>query len=227
MPNRILRPWLDSEAVNSLSDAAEIFFVRLIMAADDCGRFYGAPVLLKSYLYPLKNKRVADIPRWVAECVNAGLIADYEVDGKRYLEIVNFNQPEPHGESSFPAMDDVHRSREKEKSSSPTTPSLEEVERRTNKSARTRKRDKIFFAYEGDGKIHGITQWQLQYWIESFPGINVEDELKKASSWLDGNRKYRKYDVKRFLVNWLIKAQDQAKNRAAKNEPPERDYTGL
>ena len=75
MPNRILRPWVDSEAVNSLTEAGEVFFIRLIMCADDYGRFYGSPQLLKSYLYPLKDKRVADISRLIAECVKAGLIA--------------------------------------------------------------------------------------------------------------------------------------------------------
>jgi len=103
MPNRILRPWVDSEAVNSLSDAAEVFFVRLIQCADDYGRFYGTPMLLKSYLYPLKDKRVADITRWIAECVKAGLIADYEVSGKRYLEILKFNQRTRAMGSKFPA----------------------------------------------------------------------------------------------------------------------------
>ena len=226
MPDRILRSWIDSETVNSLSDAAEVFFVRLIMSADDEGRFYGDPKLLKSYLYPLKKKRVADIPHWIAECVNAGLIVEYEVNGKRYLQILNFGQPEPHEASHFPPMDDVHRLRGNEKISSPTTPSLEEIGRKPSNSAHARKRDKIFFAYEGDGKIHGITERQLQYWIDMLPGINVEEELKKASSWLDANRKCRKYDVKRFLVNWLLKAQDQAK-RGNPNTKPPKDYTGL
>jgi len=225
MPNRILRPWLDSEAVNSLSDAAEVFFVRLIMSADDYGRFHGAPILLKSYLYPLKKKRVSDIPHWIAECVNAGLIVEYEVNGKRYLQIVNFSQPEPHEASLFPSPDDAQGSREKEKGS-PPHPLSKEVERRVNSSnsARTRKREKIYFDYEGDGKLHGITREQLDYWIQQLPAIDVEEELRRASSWLDGNRRNRKYDVKRFLVNWLLKAQDRAKQTFNRDT---KDYTGL
>ena len=88
----MLRPWTDSEAVNSLSDAGEVFFVRLIQCADDYGRFHGSPALLKAYLYPLKDKRVADMTRLVAECERAGLIASYEVNGKRYIEIRKFGQ---------------------------------------------------------------------------------------------------------------------------------------
>ncbi len=92
MPNRVLRPWLDSEAMNSLSESAEVFYVRLIMAADDYGCYHGSPQLLKSYLYPLKDKRVADISRLIAECVKAGVLAEYEVSGKRYLKIIKFRQ---------------------------------------------------------------------------------------------------------------------------------------
>jgi hypothetical protein len=177
----------------------------------------------------LKNKRVADIPRWIAECVNAGLIADYEVDGKRYLEIVNFNQPEPHGESSFPPSHDdqvchgVSPLKKAERKFSPLASPLLKPNKE-NKQQRVRACEKIFFAYEGDGKIHGITEEQLKYWVEMYPGLNVEEELRRASAWLDANRKNRKYDVKRFLVNWLGKAQDRA--RVQKTEP-EKDYTGL
>lgn len=106
MPNRILRPWHDSEAVNSLSDAAEVFFVRLIQAADDFGRFHGSPQLLKSYLFPLKDKRIADITRWIAECEKAGLIAEYEVSGRRYIEIRKFGQRMRVKQSKFPAPSD-------------------------------------------------------------------------------------------------------------------------
>ena len=70
--------------------------------------------------------------------------------------------------------------------------------------------EKIFFDYNGDAKIHGITEQQLKLWKENFPAINVETELKSASAWLDANRKNRKTDVKRFLVNWLKRSQDRA-----------------
>ena len=70
--------------------------------------------------------------------------------------------------------------------------------------------EKIFFDYDGDARIHGITQQQLDLWKENFPAVDVETELKSASAWLDGNRKNRKTDVKRFLVNWLKRQQDRA-----------------
>ena len=273
MPNRILRPWLDSEAVNSLNDAEEVFFIRLIMAADDFGRFYGTPQLLKSYLYPLKDKRTADMPRLVAACEKAGMIASYEVSGRRYIQILKFKQQVRTAESKFPepppeilarcetskkrgatakqmqsecvANDMQMRSKceadEQQTQSNCTRNTETETNTKTDKmdselhsssitpepgkpgspGRRNPPAERLFFDYDNDRKIHGITPELLAYWREMYPALDVESELKKASTWLDGNRKNRKTDLKRFLVNWLNKAQDRAPRRLPEdiNEP--------
>lgn len=88
MPNRVLKDYTDSEAVNRLSWAAEAFFIRLIIKADENGIFAGNELLLKSRLYPLKNGvRVADISRWIAECEKAGLIRVCESKGMPFLQV--------------------------------------------------------------------------------------------------------------------------------------------
>ena len=93
MPNRILRDWTDSEAVDNLSVFAERFFTRLIMKADDFGRYSANLKLLKSTLFPLKNDiRETDIARWITECKTTGLIALYNVSSKDYMQINNFKQ---------------------------------------------------------------------------------------------------------------------------------------
>lgn len=76
----------------------------------------------------------------------------------------------------------------------------------------------IWFDYEGDCRIHGITQEQLALWKENFPAVDVEQELRSASAWLDGNRTNRKYNVSRFLVNWLSRTQDRAKRISPQNQ---------
>lgn len=93
MPNRILRDWTDSFAVDLLSPGAEIFFVRLIMKVDDFGRFSADPRLLKANLFPLKaDLRETDIARWLTECEDSGVIVIYKVAIKTFLQITNFNQ---------------------------------------------------------------------------------------------------------------------------------------
>ena len=96
MPNRILREAiLDSEAVNSLTGHAELFYRRLMSVVDDFGRFDARPAVLRSRLYPLRIETVreADISRWIAECEKAGLIALYEVGGRHYLLFHKLGEP--------------------------------------------------------------------------------------------------------------------------------------
>lgn len=105
MPNRILREGiLDSEAVCSLSFQAEVFYRRLMSVVDDFGRFDGRVSVLRSRLYPLQVDKVreADIPRWIAECEKAGLIALYSVSGKQYILFRKLGTPRAK-ESKFPA----------------------------------------------------------------------------------------------------------------------------
>ena len=74
-----------------------------------------------------------------------------------------------------------------------------------------KKHEQLFFDYDGDSRIHGITAEQIGRWHEQFPALEIEAELKAASAWLDGNRKNRKTDLRRFLTNWLIRTQERAR----------------
>jgi hypothetical protein len=108
VPNRILRDWTDSFAVNELDAQEERFFVRLIMKADDYGRFHADPRLLKANLFPLlPDIRETDISRWTAACEKAGLIRCYvDAKSRRFLEIQNFQQRMRQKTASrFPAPD--------------------------------------------------------------------------------------------------------------------------
>lgn len=105
MPNRILRDGiLSSEAMASLSWAAEVFYRRLMSVVDDHGRFHGLPKLIRAACYPLQIDKVsdADIGKWLTECVTAALVSVYPaVDGKRYIQIEKFGQ-QVRSKSKFP-----------------------------------------------------------------------------------------------------------------------------
>ena len=80
MPVRMLREGiLDSEAVNSLSAEAEVFYRRLMSVVDDYGRFDARPAVLRSRLYPIKIDAVfeVDVAKWLADCCRAGLVRTY------------------------------------------------------------------------------------------------------------------------------------------------------
>ncbi len=103
MPNRVLRDWTASDRIDRLSMEAEVFFTRLIMKADDFGLYYGNPKLLNSALFPLKDFENSKVSKWLAECVNSGIVRKYSVDGKDYIQIPGFDQRLRIMKSKFPA----------------------------------------------------------------------------------------------------------------------------
>lgn len=114
MPNRMLRPWINSDKINGLSVYAERFFTRLIMVVDDYGCFYADSRLLKANLFPLllDSIREADLLRWVAECHKAGLIVLYESNNKQYLQIIDFRQRLDKARAKYPLPPKQNDSRE-------------------------------------------------------------------------------------------------------------------
>jgi hypothetical protein len=71
---------------------------------DDYGRFDARPAILRTACYPLQIDRIreADISRSLSEVKRAGLIALYEVNGKPFLEMLDFRQQVRAKESKWP-----------------------------------------------------------------------------------------------------------------------------
>lgn len=107
MPNRILREgWLDSDRAAALSYGAECQFVRLLLVADDFGRFDGRLSVIRARCWPLRREiEDAVIVGWLEELSAAGLASLYLVHGKPYLEIPNFRQRTRAQKSKFPGLD--------------------------------------------------------------------------------------------------------------------------
>jgi hypothetical protein len=95
MPDRIVRAGiLTSENVNKLTPTAEVFYRRLMNVVDDYGRYDGRAAILRAVLYPLQLPKVSepDIVRWISETSETGLVRQYMVEGRPYLELVKFGQ---------------------------------------------------------------------------------------------------------------------------------------
>jgi len=104
MSNRIIRDWTDSEKIESLTWKAEVFFTRLIMKADDFGRYHANPKLLKASIFPLKDIDPYEVSTLLEECEKADLLKSYQKDGRQYLQIKNFGQRLRIMRSKFPEM---------------------------------------------------------------------------------------------------------------------------
>lgn len=90
MPNRwIKEAYLASSRVNAVAPEARDCWVRLLVVADDHGLYHGNPQLVASRCYPLKPdaRKCAQL---LAELDSAHLILRYVVDGKQYLQILQW-----------------------------------------------------------------------------------------------------------------------------------------
>lgn len=110
MPNRLIREgFLDSEPVNKLTDPAECFFHRLMLAADDAGRMDGRVDILRSRLFPLDlGRRASDVEKQLEETVKEGLVIPYTWDSRPFLQCSKWQRCSPCATSKFPWKDGSH-----------------------------------------------------------------------------------------------------------------------
>ena len=104
MATRVVRDgMLTSERIDALSPLAELFYRRIQQVADDHGRYFANPKLVRSAAYPLRTDTttLADISAWLGECESAGLVVTYAAKGTKYLEILDFGQ-RVQSKSKFP-----------------------------------------------------------------------------------------------------------------------------
>lgn len=102
----MLRDWTDSQKFDGISAESERLFVRLIMKADDFGRYYAETRLLKAHCFPLSDKlRTNDLDRWLNDLSTRQLILRYETRGRKYLAIVNYGQRLKQSRAKFPQPD--------------------------------------------------------------------------------------------------------------------------
>ncbi len=89
MPNRIIKESIcTSDTVDELSWFEECFFYRLIVNCDDYGRMDARPQILKSRLFPLKERlAIKDVKDALEKLAAAGCVVLYECDGRPYLQL--------------------------------------------------------------------------------------------------------------------------------------------
>ena len=93
MPNRILKESIcTSEQINELSAFEEVVFYRLMVNADDYGRFDGRIPILRSRLFPLKDIRDQQIEEALRKLSTVDLVDLYEVGGKPIVSLTGWER---------------------------------------------------------------------------------------------------------------------------------------
>lgn len=99
---RTIKPefWTDS-SVGEVSPIARLLFIATWNFADDHGGLDRSAKQLKAQAFPYDS---IDCEPLVQELLNAGLMAEYEVDGKKYLHIKGFDKHQKVERKSLPRV---------------------------------------------------------------------------------------------------------------------------
>lgn len=213
MPNRVLRDWTTSEAIDGLSVHAEVFFTRLIMKADDYGNYTGNHKLLKAALFPLRDVMINEIDKWIEECAKVGIIKKYTSEGKDFIHIPNFGQRLRAMKSSYPTFDshtsDIGRPETKRN----------EVETESETETNACDFDDLF--------LKAFDEITCESYMRAFRGIDLGAELQKFRIKCDNDKpKYYGRDVGGLRTAFQYQLQNLRKNGTSKDKRTEH-LTGL
>lgn len=221
---------MESERVNALTPNAELFYRRLMSVVDDFGRYSANPTLLRANCYPLKLDSVKEdsIKKHLTECADAGLIVLYTVADKTYLEMQDFRQQMRAKESKYPPPDGCMRSRcaaddVQTLSNEHLDGDGDGVEDDISSERLTHSEPNLqlseFQIPLNDGSEYAVAAQTLQEWVQSFPAVDVGQELREMRAWSLANKAKRKTKrgVEAFVVRWLQKAQDTPSRRRDDN----------
>ena len=111
MPNRIIKESIrGSDDLASVSPEAERLFWRLVVTADDFGRFDARPktIIGQCLTAFLGNINAQQVNGWLHELEGAGLIRLYIVEGRPYLVLTKWDKHQRRRakDSKFPSPDD-------------------------------------------------------------------------------------------------------------------------
>lgn len=89
---RTIKPeFQQSASMGRVSREARLTFILLWPQCDDAGRARADSRMLASLLFPYDDDAVGMIDRWLSELENENCIVRYEVEGKNYVQIVNWD----------------------------------------------------------------------------------------------------------------------------------------
>ncbi len=233
MPNRIIKESIcSSESLDKLTPFQETFFYRRIVNCDDFGRMDARPPVLKSKLFPLRDKmQLREIEKAVAALVSVGCIVVYEVDGNPYLYFPDManHQSIRAKKSKYPIA--LKRMTTSEIICNQTDANVPvfvfENRIRESNSNICAEPDKSAPAPEpvltlalNDKSEYPIYGPQIAEWEALYPAVDVMQELRAMKGWLNANptKRKTKTGISRFVNGWLAKEQNGGGTRASPKE---------
>lgn len=199
-------------------------FPLLVAHSDDYGRLDGDAETLKLVCDPGAPRPVSDFVKALEQMECVGLVRRYDVAGSAWLQIVKFDEHQPGllSKRIAPKSPSPPTDTEKSGSSVPTKPNLTKPNL-TQKSICAEASSTpdtslpvMTFPTVGTGPKEWIlTSAQVDKWSESYPGLDIKAEARKALAWVDANQGRRKTagGMKKFLNGWMVRTVDSGRGR--------------
>ena len=77
-----------------------------------------------------------------------------------------------------------------------------------------------------DSSFYVVKQEELALWQQSYPAVDVVQQLREMATWCNANPAKRKTrrGIKKFIVNWLAGEQDKPHREISPQPKPERRF---
>lgn len=225
MPNRFIKESIcTSESIDGLSWFEEVFFYRLIVNCDDFGRFDARPAVLKSRLFPLKDRMtLKDVSNALTKLAEMGIVMLYECDGKPYLYLPTWlvHQTKRATKSKFPAPNDNLKTFENNCNQSKTDSPVFDIrnsefdirnsEFDDSAESKTASTPPVITLQLNTGAEYPILQPFVDEMQELYPAVDVMQELRSMKAWCIANPQKRKTKsgIVRFVNSWLSREQNK------------------
>ena len=241
MPNRIIKESAFlSDKISELSDFEFRLWVGLITQADDAGRGDARPAIIKGRIFALRDRTtLKDIESALRNLAAAGCVSLYTVGGKPYFQFPNWakHQRVREAKPKYPGIEDADGGGDSPQSAA----SCGEME---SSCARVRnpiqsnpnpnpidstepQSPSVLTLLLNDGSEYGVTQKDIDEWQDTFPNVDVLQQLKAMKLWLKDSPKKRKTrnGIRRFVTNWLDREQNRGGTRQTVAQQPTRGST--
>jgi hypothetical protein len=205
-------------------DLAEFpFWVRILFEglwchADKEGRLQDRPLRLKAQIFPYDKK--IDVDQGLSllaqpkkhSPLHHPFIVRYEVGGEKYIQILSWDRHQsPHHterDSEIPSFNgEVTVKEPLLKGATQDAPEQGTMNLNLNR-----------ISYQ-NLKWEGIGEGDREAWGKAYPACNIDLELSKMIEWLKGNPKKIKSNYRRFITNWLSRAQDRGGTKGQFGKP--------
>ena len=131
---------------------------------------------------------------FLEKCVQDDMIILKQDEKGTSIEIANYQHYNP--------QKDDEQTKDKPKTNQKPDTLNEGMKKGSKEVIKKVPKKKISFNYE-DGEFSGISDLIYNKWLEAYPNLDVDGELKRSSAWLLSNTSKTYSDYGGFLSNWL------------------------